>query len=68
MDPTMPRPLEGARCRLYDRAGGKQSQVWYLPKASHTAALHQYPRKYERRVVDFLNNHLRERNITDQDG
>ncbi len=53
---------------LYDRAGGKQSQVWYLPKASHTAALRQYPRAYERRVVDFLNNHLRERNITDQDG
>jgi len=53
---------------LYDRAGGKQSQVWYLPKAGHTAALRQYPREYERRVVDFLNNHLGERNIADHDG
>ena len=52
---------------LYDRAGGKQSQVWYLPQASHTAALRQYPREYERRVVDFLNNHLGERNIADHD-
>jgi pimeloyl-ACP methyl ester carboxylesterase len=44
---------------LYDRAGGERSQVWYLPQAGHTAALRQYPREYERRVVDFFDTHLR---------
>jgi alpha/beta superfamily hydrolase len=46
---------------LYDRAGGDRSQVWYLPDATHTAALRQYPRQYERRVVDFFDKHLGER-------
>jgi hypothetical protein len=45
---------------LYDRAGGDRSELWYLPKASHTAALRQYPRAYERRVVGFFDDHLRE--------
>ena len=39
---------------LYDRAGGERSALWYLPKASHTAALRQYPAAYEQRVVSFL--------------
>jgi uncharacterized protein len=43
---------------LYDRAGGERSEVWYLPKASHTAALRQYPREYEARVTSFLSQHL----------
>ena len=34
------------------------SQLWYLPKATHTAALRQYPREYERRVVAFFDEHL----------
>jgi uncharacterized protein len=46
---------------LYDRAGGKRSQLWYLPKATHTGALRQYPGEYERRVVDFFGDHLGER-------
>lgn len=44
---------------LYDRAGGAHSELWYLPEASHTAALKQYPREYEQRVVSFLDAHLR---------
>ena len=44
---------------LYDRAGGDRSQLWYLPNATHTAALRQYPREYEQRVVGFFDDHLR---------
>ena len=44
---------------LYDRAGGSHSELWYLPKASHTAALRQYPKAYEQRVVSFLDENLR---------
>jgi len=43
---------------LYDRAGGDRSELWYLPKASHTAALKQYPEQYERRVTAFFAEHL----------
>jgi uncharacterized protein len=43
---------------LYDRAGGERSELWYLPKAGHTAALKQYPREYERRVTEFFARHL----------
>src|SRR5215210_5924089 len=44
---------------LYDKAGGARSELWYLPKASHTAALKQYPETYERRVTSFLDENLR---------
>ena len=44
---------------LYDKAGGAHSELWYLPKASHTAALRQYPKAYEQRVVSFLDENLR---------
>src|SRR3954463_7632874 len=44
---------------LYDRAGGTRSALWHLPKASHTAALKQYPKAYEQRVVTFLDTNLR---------
>jgi hypothetical protein len=43
---------------LYDRRGGDRSELWYLPKASHTAAIKQYPEEYERRVLGFLGEHL----------
>jgi pimeloyl-ACP methyl ester carboxylesterase len=46
---------------LYDKAGGARSTLWYLPKASHTAALKQYPSAYEQRVVSFLDTNLRAR-------
>src|SRR3954469_4751051 len=44
---------------LYDEAGGTRSELWHLPKASHTAALKQYPKAYEQRVVSFLDTNLR---------
>ena len=43
---------------LYDRAGGDRAELWYLPDASHTAALRQHPREYESRVVAFFDDHL----------
>jgi uncharacterized protein len=43
---------------LYDRAGGDHSELWYLPKATHTAALRQYPEAYEQRVMSFFNTNL----------
>jgi pimeloyl-ACP methyl ester carboxylesterase len=43
---------------LYDRRGGDRSELWYLPKASHTAALKQYPEEYERRVTAFFADHM----------
>ena len=43
---------------LYDKAGGDRSELWYLPKAGHTAALKQYPEEYERRVAAFFGEHL----------
>ena len=46
---------------LYDRAGGDRSELWYLPKAGHTAALRQYPEEYEARVSAFLARNLRAR-------
>ena len=45
---------------LYDRAGGERSELWYLPKAAHTAALKQYPAEYEERVAAFFDRHLGE--------
>ena len=45
---------------IYDRAGGERSELWYLPKAGHTAALKQYPETYEKRVVSFLDRNLGE--------
>jgi dienelactone hydrolase len=44
---------------LYDKAGGARSELWHLPKASHTAALKQFPEAYETRVVSFLDRNLR---------
>ena len=43
---------------LYDRSGGDRSELWYLPKAGHTAALKQYPDEYESRVTAFFGEHL----------
>jgi pimeloyl-ACP methyl ester carboxylesterase len=50
--------LEKEWGELYDRAGGAHSELWYLPKASHTGALKQYPAAYEQRVVSFLDASL----------
>jgi len=50
--------IEKSWGQLYDRAGGDRSELWYLPHATHTAALRQYPREYEQRVVGFLDGHL----------
>jgi pimeloyl-ACP methyl ester carboxylesterase len=44
---------------LYDQAGGARSDVWFLPKASHTNAIKQYPEAYEQRVVSFFDEKLR---------
>jgi hypothetical protein len=44
---------------IYDRVGGDRTDVWFLPKADHTAALRQYPRAYEQRVAGFFDEHLR---------
>jgi uncharacterized protein len=54
-------PPEKEWGELYDRRGGDRSELWYLPKASHTAALKQYPEQYERRVTAFFAEHLRAR-------
>ena len=54
--------IEKSWGELYDRAGGDRSELWYLPNATHTAALRQYPREYEQRVVEFFDDHLSERN------
>ena len=43
---------------LYDKAGGARSELWYLPKAGHTAALKQYPEAYEQRVTSFFDTNL----------
>src|SRR3954447_9340928 len=59
--------VEKAWGELYDRAGGDRVELWALPKATHTAALRQYPRAYERRVIDFFDDHLGRRNILDSD-
>jgi dienelactone hydrolase len=44
---------------FYRRAAPGRAQLWTLPNATHTAALRQYPRDYERRVVSFFDAHLR---------
>jgi dienelactone hydrolase len=46
---------------LYDKAGRDRSELWYLPKAGHTAALRQYPKAYEHRVASFFDENLRAR-------
>ena len=45
--------------QLYHKAGGDRSELWHLPKASHTAALKQYPEAYEARVASFFDEKLR---------
>ena len=50
--------LEKEWGELYDKAGGAHSELWYLPKASHTAALKQFPMAYEQRVASFFERNL----------
>ena len=43
----------------YDRAAGDRPlDVWYLPKATHTAAIRQVAPAYERRVTEFFDRAL----------
>jgi fermentation-respiration switch protein FrsA (DUF1100 family) len=50
--------LEKPFGELYDRAAGDRPvDVWYLPKAGHTAAIRQEP-TYEARVTGFLDGAL----------
>ena len=51
---------EGVGRALRPRGRRPRSEVWYLPKASHTAALKQYPAAYEQRVSAFFDRHLGE--------
>jgi alpha/beta superfamily hydrolase len=50
--------IENSWGKLYDRVGGDRSELWYLPHATHTGALRQFPREYEQRVLGFLDAHL----------
>jgi fermentation-respiration switch protein FrsA (DUF1100 family) len=40
--------------RAYDDAGGATTELWEVPDAPHTHALHTHPSEYERRVVGFF--------------
>jgi uncharacterized protein len=51
--------IEKSWGEMYDRAGGARVDLWSLPHATHTAALRQYPREYERRVAAFFDAQLR---------
>ena len=53
-----PRAAEksGASSTTAPAASGRE--LWYLPNATHTAALRQYPEAYERRVTAFFDDHL----------
>ena len=50
--------VEAGLTLRHDRSGGARSELWYLPRAGHTAALKHYPDAYERRVTEFLDAHL----------
>jgi pimeloyl-ACP methyl ester carboxylesterase len=63
-----PRPLlllsagRGTEARAnedYKRRGGRTTELWNLPDASHAAALRTDPAAYERRVIGFLHRALR---------
>jgi uncharacterized protein len=63
-----PRPLlllsagRGTEARAnedYKRRGGRTTELWNLPDASHAAALRTDPTTYDRRVIGFLDHALR---------
>ena len=48
-----------AWAEAYDRAAGDRPvDVWYLPKATHTAAIRAVAPEYERRVTQFFDRAL----------
>jgi hypothetical protein len=52
-------PDEEKAGEVYDRAAGDRPlDVWYLPEATHTAAIRQVPAAYEQRVTTFLGDAL----------
>jgi fermentation-respiration switch protein FrsA (DUF1100 family) len=42
------------------RKAGQPKELWILEGAEHTALFNLAPAEYERRVVGFLDRHLRE--------
>ena len=44
--------------RLYAEAAREPVELWEVPDAHHTAAVHEKPKEYERRVVRFLDRAL----------
>ena len=45
--------------RVYRDKIGTSASLWELPGTTHTKGLSSYPRAYEKRVVDFLDDALR---------
>jgi pimeloyl-ACP methyl ester carboxylesterase len=65
--PHVKRPLlmvaagapEKPWAEAYDRAAGQAPvDVWYLPKATHTAAIREFAPEYERRITEFFSRGL----------
>jgi pimeloyl-ACP methyl ester carboxylesterase len=48
------RATEARANEDYQRRGGRTTELWNLPDASHAAALRTDPTAYERRVIGFL--------------
>ena len=47
--------------RIYAEAAQEPVELWDLPDVSHTAAIHERPEEYERRIVRFFDGALLER-------
>jgi hypothetical protein len=54
-------PQERDLNRIYAEAAREPVELWDLPDVSHTAAIRERPRDYERRVVGFFDEALLER-------
>jgi hypothetical protein len=46
--------------RAYKRRSGASVRLWEMPNAAHTGGLTAAPRLYERRVVNFFDDALRQ--------
>jgi hypothetical protein len=44
--------------RMYQKAGGRNVELWELPDTGHTSGLRKHPAEYERRTVGFLDRAL----------
>lgn len=47
--------------RMYAEAAREPVEFWGLPEGRHTAAIHEQPEEYERRVITFFDDALLER-------